>query len=66
MTTVCEVWLSAEFLARNGHTITVRPDGRRTATYGGVTHLLPGVCGHDPADCPPLTPAHVEPMEAAA
>ncbi len=55
MTTACGVWLSAECLARNGHEVASRPDGRVTATHGGVTHLL-GVCGHDTADCPPLLP----------
>ncbi len=59
----CEVWLSAEFLARNGHVVTSRPDGRVTATCGEITHLL-GVCGHDTADCPPL-PLAVERRAAA-
>lgn len=57
MTTACEAWLSAEFLHRQGFTIGVRADGRVTASRDGVTHLLPGVCGHDPLDCPPLVPA---------
>lgn len=52
----CEVWLADQFLTDQGYTVTVRADGRRTATRGGVTRLLAGVCGHDPADCPPLVP----------
>ncbi|WP_328344850.1 hypothetical protein [Micromonospora sp. NBC_00421] len=61
---VCEVWLSADFLARNGWLVTVRPDGRVTASRDGVTCLLPGVCGHDLVDCPPLVPAR--PLGVAA
>lgn len=64
MTTACEVWLFAEFLAGQGYTVTVRADGRVTASRDGVTHLVPGVCGHDPADCPPLVPARTRAVAA--
>ncbi len=60
---VCDVWLSADFLSAAGHVVSVRPDGRVTASVGGVTRLL-GVCGHDPLDCPPLVPAR--PVAVAA
>ncbi|MER7166995.1 hypothetical protein ABT336_13135 [Micromonospora sp. NPDC000207] len=66
--TGCGVWLSAEFLTRHGFQVVFRPDGRVTASRDEVTHLLPGACGHAPADCPPPaeTSKHDERMEVAA
>ncbi|MFI2663241.1 hypothetical protein [Micromonospora carbonacea] len=66
MTTACGVWMAADFLARNDYEVTFRADGRVTAARDGITVLVPGVCGHDPADCPPLTPAQTIRLEAAA
>ncbi|MFF0822364.1 hypothetical protein ACFYUR_18540 [Micromonospora haikouensis] len=58
--------MAADWLSRNDYDVTVRPDGRVTASRDGITFLVPGVCGHDPQDCPPLNPARHERMEAAA
>ena len=49
----CEVWLADNALIAADFTITVRPDGRRTATRGHLTYLLDGVCQHAPEQCPP-------------
>lgn len=49
----CHVWFEDDHLLAADFTITVRPDGRRTATRDHLTYLLDGSCQHLPEQCPP-------------
>lgn len=48
----CMDWLAADYLIREGYTITTAEGGMRTAVCEGQSFEIGRACDH--ADCPPI------------